>query len=250
MNAADIMTQPVITVTPETKIAEAARLMLLHRISGLPVTDEGGSVVGIVSEGDLLRRSELGTERRRGRWLELLVGPGRLARDYVDAHARKIGEVMTESVVSVAPTESLPEIVKMMEKRQIKRLPVIEDGQLVGIVSRANLVRALIHAQAHPADAKVGRHQSDAQIRDQILAEIGRQPWGPRFSVDAKVSKGVVHLFGSVSDDRERTALQVLAENIPGVKAVHHRFAWVEPLSGFVVPEEDSPPAHRRATPA
>jgi CBS domain-containing protein len=241
MNAADIMTQPVITVTPETKIAEAARLMLQHRISGLPVVDTVGAVTGIVTEGDLLRRSELGTERRRSRWLELLVGPGRLARDYVDAHARKVSEVMTVSVASVAPTESLPEIVRLMEKRQVKRVPVIEGSRLVGIISRANLVRALVHAQTHLALNKAKGRPTDVQIRDQILAEIRKQPWGPRFSVDAEVSKGVVELYGSITDDGEGTALQVLAENIRGVKAVRRHFTWIEPLSGIVIPDEGPP---------
>src|SRR6266699_3027821 len=144
MNAADIMTKPVISVGPEATIAAAAQLMQQHRISGLPVADKTGVVVGVVTEGDLLRRAELGTERHRPRWIELLIGPGRLAWDYVDAHARKVGEVMTETVVSVTPRETLPDIVRLMETRHIKRLPVIENGRLVGIVSRANLVRTLV----------------------------------------------------------------------------------------------------------
>ena len=240
MNAADIMTQPVISVTAETTIAEAARLMLQHRISGLPVVDRSGSVVGIVTEGDLLRRSELGTERRRTRWIELLIGPGRLAAEYVDAHGRKVGDVMSEDVMSVTPQASLPEIVELMEKRRIKRLPIIEDGRLVGIVSRANLLRALVQTLVRQAatDGKVA--SSDAEIRDRILGEISKEPWGPRSSVDVTVKNGVAELHGSITDERERTAVQVVAENVPGVKAVHNNIVWVEPLSGFVIPAEAS----------
>lgn len=238
MNSADIMTQPVITVTPQTKIAEAARLMLQHRISGLPVVDDRDRVVGIVTEGDLLRRSELGTERQRPRWVELLIGPGRLARHYVDAHARTVGEVMTENVMSVTPQELLPEIVRLMEKRHVKRVPVIDGGRLVGIVSRANLVRALVHTLTRTAAADAASPHSDSEIRDRILAEISNEPWGPRFSVDVTVEDGVAELHGSITDERERTALRVVAENVPGVKAVRDRLVWVEPLSGFVVPAD------------
>jgi CBS domain-containing protein len=214
MNAADIMTQPVISVTPETKIAEAARLLLQHRISGLPVVDSSGAVVGIVTEGDLLRRSELGTERHRPRWVELLIGPGRLAGDYVDAHARKVGEVMSENVASVTPQETLPEIVWRMETRHIKRLPVIDDGRLVGIVSRATLVRALVRTLTRPAANDAKGIRSDEEIRDRILAEIRKEPWGPRSSVDVTVKNGVAELYGSITDERERTALQVAAVSL------------------------------------
>jgi CBS domain-containing protein len=238
MNAADIMTQPVISVAPERKIAEAARLMLQHRISGLPVVDQSGAVVGIVTEGDLLRRSEIGTERHRPRWVELLIGPGRLAGDYIDAHARKVDEVMSENVVSVMPQETLPEIVRLMERRHIKRLPVIEDERLVGIVSRANLVRALVRTLTRPTATDAGTTLGDAEIRHRILAEIRKESWGPSSSVDVTVKNGVAELYGSITVERERTALRILAENVPGVKAVHDRIVWVEPISGFVIPAD------------
>jgi CBS domain-containing protein len=237
MKTADIMTKPVITVTPETKIAEVARLMLQHGISGLPVVDDRGQVVGIVTEGDLLRRSELGTGRQRPRWVQLLIGPGRLARDYVEAHARTVREVMSEDIASVSSADTLPDVVRLMEKRNIKRLPVIDDGRLVGIVSRANLVRALVHDLTRTAIADAAAH-SDTEIRDRILAEIAKEPWGPRFSVDVAVENGIAELDGSITDERERAALRVVAENVPGVKAVRDRLVWVEPLSGFVVPAD------------
>jgi CBS domain-containing protein len=239
MNVADVMTRPVISVTPETTIADVAELMLRHRISGLPVVDAGGAVVGIVTEGDLLRRAETGTERRRARWLEFLIAPGRLARDYVSAHARRVLEVMTTDVAAVAPKDSLAEVVRLMERRHIKRVPVIEAGRLVGIVSRANLVRALLRNLPR---AGRGPALGDAEIRERILAEIAKEPWGPRASVDVKVTAGVVELHGSITDERERTALQVVAENIPGVKEVRDNLVWVEPTSGLVIPAADGEP--------
>lgn len=232
MNAADIMTRTVISVTPDTTIAEAARLMLAHRISGLPVLDCRGAVVGMLTEGDLLRRAEIGTERQRPRWLELLLGPGRLAREYVDTHARRVSEALTSDVVSVMPQTPLGELVRLMETRHVKRLPVVEGGRLVGIVSRADLVHALLDVLGEP---QPGTH-SDAEIRDRILAEISRQPWGPRSSIDVVVRDGIVEYSGAITDERERTALQVLAETIPGVKEVKDRLVWVDPTSGVAIP--------------
>ena len=240
MNAADIMTQPVISVAPEAAIAEAARLMLHHRISGLPVIDASGAVVGIVTEGDLLRRAELGTQRSRPHWIELLLGPGRAASDYVNAHARKVGEAMSETVVSVTPQTDLPEIVRLMEKRHVNRVPVVDDGRLVGIVSRANLVRALVHSLADEATASGKRIFSDAEIRDGILAIIDKEPWGPRFGVTVTVENGVATLHGTVTDERERTALRVAAENVHGIKGVRDHVVWVEPMTGVVIPAEGS----------
>jgi len=238
MNASDIMTRQPICAAPETTIAEAARLMLQHHISGLPVTNASGAVVGVVTEGDLLRRAETGTQRQRTRWLELLLGPGRLAGDYVAAHARKVGEVMTSDVVSVAATESLESVVQLMEKRRIKRVPIVEGERLVGIVSRADLVRALVHKLTREAaDAKRGR--SDEEIRADIRAIIDKEPWGPRFSVDVTVEAGVVGLHGTVTDARERTAVNVAAENVPGVAAVRDHLVWVEPNTGWVIPAEE-----------
>jgi CBS domain-containing protein len=244
MNVADIMTQPVITVTPDTAIGEAAQLMLEHRISGLPVVDAQGAVVGIVSEGDLLRRVETGTQRRRAHWLEFLIAPGRLAREYATANARRVGEVMSTDVVSVGPQDTLDDIVALMERHRIKRLPVVEDGRLVGIVSRANMVRALVQNLAKMAGTTMAG--GDEEIREHILAEIAKQPWGPRASVDVKVAAGFVELYGSITDERERTALKVLAENTPGVTAVRDHLVWVEPMSGIVIPAVGSePPATR-----
>lgn len=241
MNVADIMTRQVVSVTPQMTIADAARRMLDNRISGLPVVDPDGTVVGIVTEGDLLRRIETGTARQRSRWFEILGGPGRLARDYVHSHARKIGEVMTPEVASVTPQDSLTAVVELMESRHVRRLPVIEEGRLVGIISRANLVRALLDKLPEPAGGDASGDAAsdtgdDAAIRDAILAETAKQPWGPSASIDVVVEGGIVTLSGGITDDRERTALQVLAENTAGVKEVRNNLVWVEPMSGIIIP--------------
>jgi CBS domain-containing protein len=242
MKAGDVMTRPVIWVRPDTTIAEAAELMLQHRISGLPVIAADGAVVGVVTESDLLRRAETGTQRRHAHWLEFLIAPGRLARDYTDANARKVGEAMSTAVVSAAPQDPLEDVVRLMERHRIKRVPIVENGQLVGIVSRANLVRALVRAMAKPVPHGA---ISDEQIRGQILGEIDNQPWGPRASVSVRVKDGAVELHGAITDERERAALQVLAESTPGVKSVLDHLVWVEPLSGLVIPPEGSePPAN------
>lgn len=240
MRAGDIMTKPVISVTPETAIVVAAQLMLQHRISGLPVVDENGIVIGMLTEGDLLRRTETGTQRRHARWLEFLISPGRLARDFTDANARKVGEVMTTDIVSATAQDELEDLVRLMERHRIKRVPIVQDRKLVGIVSRANLVRALVRAMAKPiAPGTI----TDAEICGRILGEIDQQPWGPRASVTVEVKNGVAELFGSITDERERAALQVLAEGTPGVKAVRDHLVWVEPLSGFVIPAEAEQPS-------
>ena len=239
MKAGDIMTRPAITATRETTIAAAARLMVNERISGLPVVGADGTVVGIVTEGDLLHRSETGTAAHHSRWFELLLGPGRLARDYVHSHGRKVGEIMTTRIVSVGPETELGDIVKLMETHRIKRVPVIDGARLLGIVSRANVIAALADTlEQAAATAPAG----DGEIRERILAEIQKEPWGPRASVDVLVKDGVVELYGSITDERERAALQVLAENVPGVKAVHDHVVWVEPVSGIVIPAEGSKP--------
>ena len=225
MKAADIMAQPVISVTPDTTIVEAARLMLQHRISGMPVVDSKGVVVGIVSEGDLLRRAETGTERRRPRWLEFVTAPGRLAEDYAHAHGRKIADVMTVMVVWVGPGEPVEQVVRLMERRHVKRLPVIEAGRLVGIVTRADLVRAFVENLPEPEREAM---LPDETIRERIVAEIAKQPWARHATIDVRVLRGEVELRGTITEERARAALQVIAENVGGVRSVRHRLVWNE----------------------
>ena len=231
MNVAQIMARNVVTVTPDSSIDAVASMMIRHRISGVPVVDASGAIVGIVTEGDLLRRAEIDTEKHRPRWLELLTAPGRQAQEYVHSHARKVREIMTPAVVSVTPDTPLAGVVALMESRRIKRLPVLEDGRLAGMVSRADLLRALVELLPKvPAGAV-----SDAEIRRRILAEIDKQPWAPAVGIDAVVENGIVELRGTILDERERMALRVVAENVPGVKQVRDHLIWVEPMSGMVI---------------
>jgi CBS domain-containing protein len=238
MKAADVMTDKVLSVGPGASVAQAARLMLDNNISGLPVVDGQGRLVGIVSEGDFLRRAETGTERRRPHWLEFLLGPGRLADEYVRAHGRKVEEVMTRDVASVAEDAPLDEIVRLMERRRIKRVPIMRDGKLVGIVTRANLLRALasVAAELPPAAS------SDAELRRLVLAELGKQPWSSQSDINVVVRNGIVQLWGVITDEREREALRVMVENIGGVKGVKDNLIWVEPMSGFVIPPPEDQP--------
>lgn len=238
MNVADVMTQRVTTVGPDATVAEAAQLMLGRSVSGLPVVDKAGIVVGVVTEGDLLRRAETGTERRRSRWLEFLVGPGRVADEYARAHGRKVEEVMTADVVTVTPETPLEQVVELMERHSIKRLPVLEGRQLVGIVSRANL----LHALARLAVTAPATTSSDAEIQQRLLAEIDNASWAPRACINPIVQDGVIDLYGAITDERERSALRVLAENVPGVKDVRDHLVWIEPLSGMVIePPPETP---------
>lgn len=231
MNAGEVMSRNPIAVPAEAGLAEALRLMFDHRVSGLPVVDGKAGLVGILTEGDLLRRGEIGTAGQRSRWLDLLTMPGRLASDYVRTHTRRVGEIMTRDVVSVAEEAPLTEIVRLMERRRIKRVPVLRDGALVGIVSRADLlhaIRRLIVAEPETA-------ASDETIRQHVLAELARAPWAPH-GLTVDVVDGVVTLDGVILDERMRGALRVAAENVPGVKAVADRIVWiwVEPHSGTV----------------
>ena len=232
MKAADLMTSLVVTVRPDATIEYAVQLMLQYRISALPVTDSDGTVLGIITEGDLLRRAETGTEKHHARWVSFLIGPGRLAQEYVHTHGRRVDEVMTKRIFTVTLQTSLGELVALMETKHVQRVPVMDQGRLVGIVSRADVMAALVGLLSEKPAGAV----ADLEIRDPILTEIDRQPWGPRGSVDVIVTNGVVVLKGMIPDERERAALRVAAENVPGVRAVHDRLVWVDTVSGIVIP--------------
>jgi CBS domain-containing protein len=233
MLARDVMTPRVISIEADAPVTRAAGVMLENRISGLPVVGSNGELVGMVTEGDFLRRREIGTERKRSRWLEFLVGPGRLADEYVRASGRKVSDVMTPEPRTAGEETPLDEIVKTMEQHHIKRVPIVRAGRLVGIVTRANIMHALV-SLAREERAPPG---GDAAIREQILAEYAKHPWAPIPNV--VVRDGIVELWGTITDYRERQALIVACENIPGVKAVHDHLVWIEPMSGFVVQSEE-----------
>lgn len=228
MQAKHVMTSPVITVTVDATVAEIAELLLTRRISGVPVTDAAGRVVGIVSEGDLLHRRESGTERRRPRWLSLLVSGGSQANEFVKTHGTRAADVMTRPVVSVSPDTDLADIAVLMERERIKRVPVLEDGRAVGIVSRANLLHGLVAVRRNaPAAASGGE---DA-IRDALMKRLEGESWIDLNQVNVVVKDGVVHLWGVVDSDEQRRALHVAAESVPGVTRIEehlHRNRFVE----------------------
>lgn len=221
MRAMDVMTTDVISVTPDTSVQELARLLCERNISGAPVVDANNRIVGIVSEGDLLHRTETETEhhtkRRRARWLESFATERALARDYVKSHGRLVRDVMTRDVVTVPDTAELAEVADLLETKRIKRVPVLRDGKLVGILSRANLVRALAAGRDLPAEAET----DDRAIRDRLIGELRHQEWARIWAADIVVRDGVVHLW--CSDDHsleEREALRIAAKNTPGVRDV------------------------------
>jgi CBS domain-containing protein len=223
MRAMDVMTTNVITVEPDTSVQELATLLSERGISGVPVVDNKDTrLVGIVSEGDLLHRAETGTERRtqrrRSRWLDTFASDQEAARDYVKAHGRTVREIMTRDVITVSDTTELADIATLLETRRIRRVPVVRDGKLVGIVSRANLVRALAITKNEPA---IDADSDDRTIRQRLLIELQGHEWVHMWAADIIVRDRVVHLW--FSDDRsedERQALRVAAENIPGVRQV------------------------------
>jgi CBS domain-containing protein len=239
MKAVDVMTTHVVSVAPDDSILKCVRLMLEYRISGLPVIDAKGSLVGVVTEGDFLRRAEAGTERKRPRWLEFIAGPGRLADEYVHSHGRKVSEVMTPDPITIVEDTPVEEVVRLMEQRRIKRLPVVRGNNVVGIVSRANL----LHALASVGHEAVPLAKDDQAIRARILAELAKQPWMPRDLIDVTVRNGAIELWGVVTAGHQREAAGVLAENVPGVKEVKNHITWIEPTSGVVMyqPEDAEP---------
>ena len=234
MQVKDIMNRNVIWVGTDELVLKAARLMLQNHISGLPVIDMNGELAGIVTEGDFLRRGEIGTERHRARWLEFVVGSGKLADEYVHASGRKVEEIMTPRPYTVSETDSLETVVELMERHHIKRLPALANGRMVGIISRSDLMREIALRMRLEVQASPG---PDWWIRDEILAALGKQHWAPDINVEVK--HGVVELSGVIMAEKERQGLIVLVENVPGVKKVHDHLVWVEPMSAMAFPSPE-----------
>lgn len=228
MRADQIMTRRVITCGPDASIVDAAEAMLKHHISGLPVVDAAGKLVGIVSQGDFVRRAEIGTERKRGRWLRFLVSSGRSATEFVRERGRKVHEIMTPNPETITEQTQIEIVAKLMESKNIKRLPVLRGTELVGIVTRSNLV----HAVAHIARDVPQPTDDDDHIREGVIAAIECKKWSPSLS-NVIVHDGVVTLFGYVTNDHARSAAIVAAENVPGVRDVH------DYLSTYPLPEEE-----------
>ncbi len=226
MKARDLMTTNVVTVKPNTKVRDVAALMLEKHISGVPVLDDNGKLVGMISEGDLLRRPELGTEKHRRRWLAFFSRADEQAREFTKSHALRAGDVMTKQVLHIAEDTPLGDVVGLMEKHRVKRLPVLSKGKLVGIVSRVDLIRALATRQAEPMPPPP---DSDATIRAVMNDVLKNQDWALSAVVNVVVSDGVVHLWGVIDSDEQRQALRVAAENIPGVTAVEEHLTFSLP---------------------
>jgi CBS domain-containing protein len=237
MRAHQIMTRQVVTIAADASIVDAANTMLNKRISGLPVVDEGGKLVGIVSQGDFIRRAEIGTERKHGRWLKFLVGPGRAASDFVQERGRKVGEIMTSDPCTVTEDATLEDIVELMERNNVKRLPVMRADRLVGIVTRTNLLQAVAGLTRDVPDPTA----DDDHIRNHIIASVEKTDWAP-FGLGVIVVNGVVHLNGVITNEQSREATIVAAENVSGVTKVHDHLCWVDSASGAYLnsPEDDS----------
>lgn len=222
MKASEIMTRDVIAVGSDTPVREVAKLMVDQRISGMPVIDNG-KLVGILSENDLVRRIELGTDKTRSSWLQFFTSEDTILREYVHARGQVAGDVMTTKVVTVTPDTPIKDIAEILETRHIKRVPVVDGGKVVGVISRANLIQALATLSLPSAEPM---QTDDAAIHDAILGEIQKVVWPSPIMNTVTVNDGVVHLWGYVGSDNERRAVRIIAERVAGVKAVQdHRSA-------------------------
>ncbi len=225
MLAKDIMTADVITIAPSLAVERIAQLLLSCNISGVPVVDAEGALVGLVSEGDLIRRDG-DPERGRSWWLNLFTGPEERARDYVKSHGRRAEEVMTREVITVGEETPVGEIARLLEKRRIKRVPVVRDGRVVGIVSRANLLHGLA---THKDRLDITPSPDERTIREEVLALVKREGWITHGSLNVMVADGVVELWGWVDSEAERKALLIAVEEIAGVREVNDHLGSLPP---------------------
>jgi CBS domain-containing protein len=230
MKAADVMVSAVISVRPHARVEEVASTLLANRISAVPVIDEEGKLLGIVSEGDLLRRVEAGTERRRSWWLEYLTGKQVLAAEYVKTHSHKVTDVMTRSVITATPEMPLGDIATLLERNRIKRVPIVQNGKVVGIVSRANLLQALA---SMPTESMTSPHADDSQIRENVLSRLNAELWRPSM-LNVTVLDGTVDLWGFVTSDDEKKAARIAIEGISGVKTVNDHLTIPPPETAMV----------------
>jgi CBS domain-containing protein len=217
MTARYLMNRPVVTVGPDANVVEIARLMRDHNISGLPVVDHEKRVLGIVSEGDLLRRHEIGTaERRSSWWLDLLADPIERAKDYTRTRGNLVRDIMSSPAITVDEDATIGEIADTLQRHGIKRVPVVRDGRLVGIISRADVVQ-LVATVRQLGD---GGDASDDEIRHKVIEALETQSWADLGSTLVTVNKGVVEFWGLVGSEAERTASRVATEGIGGVEQV------------------------------
>jgi len=218
VKASDVMVTDVITVKPDDDVQDVAALMLDNLISAMPVVDDTDRLVGMVSEGNLLRRGESHTEHERSWWLKLLMGREFLAAEYLKEHSCKIADVMTREVVSAEPETSVADIATLLERHRIKRVPIVQNGEIVGIVARANLIQALARFRER---APLPRPIADAALRERIVSRLKSESWARPSLINVIVTDGTVDLWGTVGSSVEKKALQVAVEITPGVKAVN-----------------------------
>ena len=221
MQARDVMVSPVVTVGKSATVRDVAKLLLEKRISAVPVVDDTGKVIGIVTEGDLIYRAEAGTERHDTWWVRFLTDDATIAADYVKSHAMKVEDVMTSDVITAPPEAPLHEIAMLLEERRIKRVPIVnKDGNLAGIVSRANLIQVVASARP-PLEMTL----PDLTIRQTLLEEFKKQSLAHTHNLSVTVTNGVIDLWGYAKSGEERKAIRVAAEAIPGVTAVNDHLA-------------------------
>jgi CBS domain-containing protein len=218
MNAADVMVSNVVTVAPDASVQDVAAILIRNHISAFPVVGPGGDILGIVSEGDLIHRAEAGTEVSRSWWLDILTSDEVRAAEFAKSHARKVSDVMTRNVVTAAPETPLSDIAGLLEKNGIKRLPIVKDGKIVGLVSRKNLLQALASLKSGQVPAAAS---SDTDLRAKIMAQLDAQTWTRPTFLNVLVRDGIVELYGMVTSQAEKKAVRVLAEATPGVRSVN-----------------------------
>jgi CBS domain-containing protein len=217
MKAMDVMVRDVITIGPDDSIADAAKLIADNDVSALPVVDHDGHLVGIISEGDLMNREEIGAAIHHPWWIEAVTPGATLAAEFAKSHGKRVAEVMSEDVITATEDMPLAEIAAILERNRIKRVPIVRDGELVGIVSRSNLVQAMASNGGAPSESL----DASRTIRAELLSRLEHeQSWTDFGSRNVIVSDGKVHLWGLISSDAERKALIALAEGVPGVTQV------------------------------
>jgi CBS domain-containing protein len=230
MRAHEIMSRHVVTIDADASVTDAIKLMLSHHISGLPVVDSGGKLIGILSEGDFIRRVEVGTEKRRGRWLGMLAGPEQAALEFARQHGRKVRQIMSPNPITIGEDTTLEQIVRLIEARNVKRFPVMHGEEIVGMVTRADFLTAMANLSLDAG----GYSDKDNQIRGSVVAALSQASWRP-CALSVSVHDGVVTLRGTIRSDNARKAAIVAAENIRGVKRVEDQLSKIT----HPPPEED-----------
>lgn len=228
MQAIDIMTSKVISIGLDTDVRDVAQLLLEHRISAVPVVDDERRVLGIVSEGDLMRRVK-GDEPQGGAWWLSLFTGGQDPEAYVKAHGRKAREVMSPDPLTVEENTPLHTIARLLEKHHIKRVPVVREDKLVGIVSRANLLQGIANVAVAPTESPA----DDRRIRDAILNEVEQNTGVHTGSISLIVDGGEVEIWGLVESIAQKQAVTVAAENVSGVTKVENNLGMMPKGAGY-----------------